>query len=148
MHQFMFGLIQSYEIAQVQQMIQGTEFSSMSFNRMATPIFMARNQGNVAGFVYGQKGYGDNAHVLTIQGTYLRHQFNDDTHEHELHLGFINWAAKNLGVTQYKLHEFDAPKPICISHYMPAQRPDTPAVEEVVATAAAAPAPHKEFAYA
>ena len=147
MHQFTFGLIQPFEINCVQQMIQGTEFSSMSFNRMATPIFMARDKGSVAGFAYGQRGYGDNAHVLTIQGTYLRNQFNDDAHEHELHLAFINWAAKNLGVTHYKSHEFDAPKSICISHYMPPQMPAAPVVEEVSATAAAATTLHKEYAY-
>ena len=108
---------------------------------------MARHKSDIAGFVFGQCGYGDNAHILTIHGTYLCGQFNDEAHEHELHLAFINWAHEKLNVTHYKLHEFDEPKPIGISHYIPPQNVTIPAVEEVSEPTVSVPQYYEELAH-
>ncbi len=122
MQHLTFGLIEPFEIGVLQQMIQGTDYTSLSFNRTSSPIFIAHSSAHrIAGFTFGQKGYGDQSHVLIIQGTYLDHQFSDEQYEHELHLAFMNWAEKKLGVTHYKLNEFDTPKPIGINHIIPSQ---------------------------
>ena len=128
MEQLTFGLIQPHDITILQQMIQGTAFSGMkvscmSFNRYASPIFIARSQGNIVGFTSGQKGSGDQSDVMTIRGTYLYNHYNDPQHQSELQLALVRWAEKKLDVTHYKLDDFDIPKPISISHVIPAVIP-------------------------
>jgi uncharacterized membrane protein (UPF0182 family) len=65
--------------------------------------------------------------VLTIIATYLGHGYDDEAHQHELHLAFINWAEKSLGCHRYQLGEFGNIQPISISHVMP--QPTTPVFE-------------------
>lgn len=121
MEHLTFGLIQPYDVHIIQQMVQGTELSGMSFNRHSQPIFVARAQGNIVGFTCGSKGYGDQSHVMTIAGTYLYHQYDDLPHQNELRLALVHWAEESLGVTHYKLDNFDEAKPISISHIIPPQ---------------------------
>jgi len=105
----------------IQAMSQGTEHSYLPFNCFTKPFFVATFQGNIVGFAYGQKSCVDGYSTLTIGGIYLRSSYDDDNHIHELQLAFINWAEKNIGVTHYKIDDFDAPKPIGISHLIPQQ---------------------------
>lgn len=123
MQHLTFGPIEPYDISGLQQMVQGTAFSCLYFNAYAPTILVARCDGDIAGFTVGQKGYGDQSHILIIQGTFLRHRFSDEHHEHELQLAFMNWAAEKLGVTHYKIDEFDPPIPIAITHIISAPAP-------------------------
>ncbi len=147
MQHLTFGPIQPHDINILQQIIQGTEFSNMSFNRHAGSVFIARNHGNIAGFASGQKGYGDQSHVLTVRGTYLFQQYDDVQHQNELQLALITWAEDALRVTHYKLHECDTPKPIGISHIIPPQNIDIPAAEEELPPEIIMTAPDREYAY-
>ncbi len=110
-----------YDAPILQAMIQETDFSGLSFNRYAQSIFIATCGGHVVGFTYGHKGYGEDSNLLTIEGTYLRTAFDDDMHEQELHLAFINWARDKLQVEYYQLAEpFSSPR-IQIGFSVPAQ---------------------------
>jgi len=104
-------------------MAHHTAFGYLHFNAYAPTILVARCDGEIAGFTVGKKGYGDQSHVLTIQGTFLRPRFSDEHPEHELNLAFMNWAAKKLGVTHYKIDESDPPIPIAITHIIPTPAP-------------------------
>jgi hypothetical protein len=79
------------------------------------------SQGTEHSYLPFQKSCVDGYSTLTIGGIYLRSSYDDDNHIHELQLAFINWAEKNIGVTHYKIDDFDAPKPIGISHLIPQQ---------------------------
>ena len=114
-----YGLIEPPEMGILQQMVQGTKFSSMYFNLQSFPIFIASSSAGIVGFTYGHKGYGDQSHVLIIDGTYLYHPLNDLHHQNELQLAFIRWAEKSLEVTHYKLDHLAPPKSIDISHVLP-----------------------------
>lgn len=147
-----FSLIQPHDVAAIQQMIQGTHLSAlrvstMNFNRHALPIFVARAQGNIVGFTCGEKGYGNQAHVMTIRGTYLYNRYNDPQHESELQLALVTWAEKKMNVTHYKLDDLDTVKPISISHMIPAPVADIPTVEIDVSPAPMMSADEPIYAY-
>lgn len=141
MQHLTFGPIEPYDIPCLQQMAHHTAFGYLHFNAYAPTILVARCDGEIAGFTVGKKGYGDQSHVLTIQGTFLRPRFSDEHPEHELNLAFMNWAAKKLGVTHYKIDESDPPIPIAITHIIPTP---APIAEDEIVSAPSLPdyAPH------
>ena len=119
--------IEPYDIPIIQAMMQGNESCYLPFGCFNKPLFVATANHSIVGFSLGQKSYGEQSDVLTIIATYLGHGYDDEAHQHELHLAFINWAEKSLGCHRYQLGEFGNIQPISISHVMP--QPTTPVFE-------------------
>lgn len=130
MQHLSFGLIEPHEVAILQQMIQGTGLSNLTFNQQSAPVFLARAHGNIVGFICGQKGYGSESHVLRVGGTHLCQQYDESRYQNELQLALMTWAEKALNVTHYKLSELGEVRPIGIAQFLPPQKIDLSDVEE------------------
>lgn len=115
MQNLQFRPIAPYDVSNIQAMTQNAGFRDLIFNQFSQPIFVATCQQSIVGFTYGKKGHGENSDVMTICRTYFRNTFGDEHYAHELHLAFINWAERSLGVQRYQLGEYDKVKPIHFS---------------------------------
>ena len=113
--------IEPYDIPIIQAMMQGNDSCYLPFGCFNKPLFVATVNHSIVGFSLGEKSYGEQSDVLTIIGTYLGYGYDDEVHQHELHLAFINWAEKSLGSNRYQIGEFGNIHPISISHVMPQQ---------------------------
>jgi hypothetical protein len=113
-----FRPIGPHDIPTIQAMIQGNESCYLPFDCFRQPIFVATADHSIVGFSFGERCYDGNSDILKINSTYIGHVYDDEMHRHELHLAFINWAEKSLGIHLYKLGDFGNIQPINISHTM------------------------------
>jgi hypothetical protein len=135
--------IEPYDIPIIQAMMQGNDSCYLPFGCFNKPLFVATVNNAIVGFSLGQKSYGERSDVLTVISTYLGRGYDDEVHQHELHLAFINWAEKSLGSHHYQLGEFGPIQPINISHVMPQQK--APVFENDTPHFAETALPHVEY---
>lgn len=111
------------DIRDLQQIIQGTSLSSMSFKIAdGYVIYLAEDHGNIVGIATGHVQNEDVGVVLTLHDFYLRASWNTLEHENELRVHMIEWAQQHRKMgkaTHYRSNIYQPALPICITHFIP-----------------------------
>ena len=95
-----YGLMSQAEIPQIQAMMQDVKESlPYHFNLRNHHFFVARLSELPIGFVFGERGYGNSSHILTIRMSFILAQFKRFPYEKDMNAAFLSWARNCLGVT-------------------------------------------------
>jgi len=116
MNELTFRPSSFHDLSIFQQMVQGTELSCMSFNTHGKNFYSAEHHRNPVGFIAGHKGYGDESHVLTIDGLYLYSAYHTDENRDSMLAHFARDMQSKLGVTHIRTDFLSAPEAINVQN--------------------------------
>ena len=116
--QIVFRPYNGNDAHQVQAMVQGGSFSSMSFNTHAgNIIFLAAEGWSIKAIATAHIDYSDNK-TLTLGECYMRGGWGSDDHLAELHIALKLWAQRTYGVQWFKMNDYETAHPIGIRGIM------------------------------
>lgn len=103
---------------QAQAMIQGSSFSSLSFNTHAgNIIFLAVEGWSIKAIATAHIDYRDNQ-TLVLGECYMRGGWGNQEHLDELYIALKLWALQEYGVKWFHMNDYESAHPIGIQGIM------------------------------